>query len=88
VDGKKAAEGKEPKPEDQVGMSQIQLARDLFEPWKIETKSHPLRGLYTGIPYHQTHINVVFMDSHCESFGSKVHWELARGKTPGSGDDD
>jgi prepilin-type processing-associated H-X9-DG protein len=87
IDGKKAAEGKEAKPEDHVGMSQIQLARDLFEPWKIETKSQQLRGLYTGIPYHNTHMHVVFVDGHCETFGNKVAWELARGKTPGSGDD-
>ena len=87
VDAKKAAEGKELKPEDSVGMTQIQVARDLFEPWKVETKSAPLRGLYTQIPYHLT-LNVAFMDGHCETFGNKTAWELSRGKTPGGGDDD
>lgn len=89
-DIKKSIENKASKPEDQVQTSQIQLARDLVEPWKLgEVKWNPLRGVYTMQGYHTpTHINVVFVDGHVATFGNKVSWELARGKTPGSGDDD
>jgi prepilin-type N-terminal cleavage/methylation domain-containing protein/prepilin-type processing-associated H-X9-DG protein len=87
MDIKKLMEGKELKPEDTMGMTHIQLARDFSEPWKIETSSAPLRGLFTPVPYHATHINVVFVDGHCQAIASKTAWELARGKQPGTGDD-
>jgi prepilin-type N-terminal cleavage/methylation domain-containing protein/prepilin-type processing-associated H-X9-DG protein len=88
VDIKKAMEGKDLKPEDKVQSSYIQLARDLFEPWKRgEVKWNSLRGLHTTQPYHSTHLNVVFVDGHVATFGNKASWEIARGKTPGSGDD-
>jgi hypothetical protein len=81
-------EGKPEKPEDRAQSSRIQLARDLFDPWKAgEVKSHPLRGVYTTRPYHPTHFNVVFVGGNTHSFGTKDEWELFRGKVPGGGDD-
>lgn len=90
VDIKKLIENKEPKPEDQVQSSCIQLARDFVEPWKAgEVKWTGLRGLHTLRGYHTpTHMNVVFIDGHVATFGDQASWELARGKTPGSGGDD
>jgi prepilin-type N-terminal cleavage/methylation domain-containing protein/prepilin-type processing-associated H-X9-DG protein len=81
-DIKKLIEGNESTPEDMVGTTQIQLARDLPEPWKTgEVKWSPLRGLHTLYPYHTQHINVVFVDGHVATFGDETAWELARGKT-------
>jgi prepilin-type N-terminal cleavage/methylation domain-containing protein/prepilin-type processing-associated H-X9-DG protein len=88
VDIKKVMEGKALKPEDKVQTTQIPLARDLFEPWKAgEVKWNQLRGLHTTQPFHSAHLNVVFVDGHVATFGNKASWEVARGKTPGSGDD-
>ncbi|MBC7351688.1 MAG: DUF1559 domain-containing protein [Thermogutta sp.] len=87
-DTKKAAEGKELKPEDRVQSHQIQLARDLFEPWKAgEIKSFPLRGVFTVQPFHTGHMNVLFVDGHVVTVGSKTEWELLRGKDPNIKDD-
>ncbi len=87
VDIKKIIEGKQQE-EQPGGQSQIQLARDLFEPWKQgEVKWNALRGIYTARPYHESYMNVVFVDGHVATFGDQAGWELARAKTPGSGDD-
>jgi prepilin-type N-terminal cleavage/methylation domain-containing protein len=85
VDAKKqVASGNE-----KAGTSYIQLARDLVEPWKVgEAKGHPLRGVYVTLPYHPTHMNVVFVGGNVESFATKEEWELFRGKLPGDKDDD
>jgi hypothetical protein len=89
VDIKKALEGKSMKPEDLAQSSRIQLARDLFEPWKSgEVKSHPLRGIYTMRPFHSTHFCAAFVGGNTRSFTSKTDWELFRGKNNGSKDDD
>lgn len=86
VDIKKAMEGKPQ--EDVAQTSNIQLARDLVEPWKSgEIKWNVLRGTYTAIPFHRTHINVAFVGGNVHSFGSKAEWELFRGKQPGGSDD-
>jgi prepilin-type N-terminal cleavage/methylation domain-containing protein/prepilin-type processing-associated H-X9-DG protein len=88
VDVKKIIEGKAQ--EDQPnGSSQIQLARDFLEPWKLgEVKWNQLRGVYTMHGYHApTHMNVVFVDGHVESFGDKSAWDLSRGKRIGGSDD-
>ncbi|GAB6187159.1 DUF1559 family PulG-like putative transporter [Thermopirellula anaerolimosa] len=88
IDSKKAAEGKELKPENLTQSSQIQLARDMFEPWKAgEVKWNALRGVYTSRPYHGVHMNVLFVDGHAVSVGSKAEWDLLRGKTPEDNDD-
>lgn len=88
-DAKKAAEGKESKPEDQVQSHQIQLARDLFEPWKAgEVKFFPSRGVFTVQPFHTGHMNVLFVDGHVVSVGSKAEWELLRGKNPNAKEED
>lgn len=86
-DLKKVMEGKIQ--EDQpAGTSQIQLARDLLEPWKQgEVKWNAMRGVYTLQGYHAPgHMNVVFVDGHVATFGDQGEWELARGKLPGGGD--
>jgi len=83
LDIKKKMEGKPP--EDQPsGMSQVQLARDMLEPWKAgEVKWNELRGVYTMRGFHApTHMNVVFVDAHVTSFTDQSSWELARGKLP------
>ena len=81
IDSKKAAEGKELKPEDLTQSSQIPLARDLFEPWKAgEVKWNALRGVYTARPFHGVHMNVLFVDGHVVSVGSKAEWDLLRGR--------
>lgn len=87
VDIKKSIEGK-PQEDRPGGTSQIQLARDLLEPWKQgEVKWNLLRGVHTLHGYHApTHMNVVFVDGHVATFGDKTAWELARGKM-GDGDD-
>lgn len=88
-DAKKAAEGKPQKPEDRVQSHQIQLARDLFEPWKArEVKFFPARGVATAQPFHATHMNVLFVDGHVVSVASKADWEFLRGKQPGSNEED
>ncbi|GIX04087.1 MAG: hypothetical protein KatS3mg113_1093 [Planctomycetaceae bacterium] len=81
IDIKKILEGK-PQEDQPSGMSQVQLARDLLEPWKVgEVKWHPLRGVYTLHGYHTpTHMNVVFVDGHVEKIGNEAAWEQARGK--------
>lgn len=85
VDIKKVFEGKTE--EDGFAASFIQLARDLVEPWKAgEVKSLPLRGVYTAIPYHPTHMQVVFVAGNVARFADKAEWEAFRGKTPSSGD--
>jgi prepilin-type processing-associated H-X9-DG protein len=87
IDIKKSMEGKIQ--EDQPGgTSQIQLARDLLEPWKQgEVKWNQMRGVHTLRGYHTpTHMNVAFVDGHVATFGDKTGWELARGST-GGGDD-
>lgn len=87
VDVKKIIEGKAQ--EDQPGgTTQIQLARDLLEPWKQgEVKWNALRGVHTMRGYHTpTHMNVVFVDGHVATFGDQTAWELARGKTGSGGD--
>jgi prepilin-type N-terminal cleavage/methylation domain-containing protein/prepilin-type processing-associated H-X9-DG protein len=88
VDIKKSIEGKVQ--EDQPGgTTQIQLARDLVEPWKQgEVKWNVLRGVYTLQGYHApSHMNVVFVDGHVTTFGDETSWNLARGKTKSGGDD-
>jgi|GEM_PF-1204088 len=88
-DAKKAAEGKELKPEDQVQSHQIQLAHDLFEPWKAgEIKFFPAKGVFTVQPFHTGRMNVLFVDGHVVSVGSKAEWEILRGKNPASKEDD
>jgi len=88
IDSKKAAEGKGLKPENLTQSSQIQLARDLFEPWKAgEVKWNALRGVYTSRPFHGVHMNVLFVDGHAVSIGSKAEWDLLRGKDPNEKDD-
>lgn len=83
IDSKKVAEGKELKPENRTQSSQIQLARDLFEPWKgAEVKWNALRGVYTARPFHGVYMNVAFVDGHVVSVGSQAEWYLLRGKTP------
>jgi prepilin-type N-terminal cleavage/methylation domain-containing protein/prepilin-type processing-associated H-X9-DG protein len=79
-DIKKLIEGK-PQEGQAGGTSQIQLARDLLEPWKqAEVKWNQLRGLDTMHGYHApTHMNVVFVDGHVAAFTNKTAWELARG---------
>jgi prepilin-type N-terminal cleavage/methylation domain-containing protein len=86
LDIKKVLEGKSE--EDGFAASFIQLARDLVEPWKAgEVKSLPLRGIYTAIPYHPTHMHAVFVAGNVARFSDKAQWEEFRGKTPsGSGD--
>jgi prepilin-type N-terminal cleavage/methylation domain-containing protein/prepilin-type processing-associated H-X9-DG protein len=83
VDIKKAMEGK-PQEDQPSGTSQIQLARDLLEPWKAgEVKWNQLRGVHTLHGYHApSHMNVVFVDGHVETFGNQAAWERARGKPP------
>ncbi len=89
IDSKKLAEGKELKPQDLVQSSQIQLARDMFEPWKAgEVKWNPLRGVYTSRPFHTLRMNVLFVDGHVVSVTSKEEWDLLRGRVPGSKDGD
>jgi prepilin-type N-terminal cleavage/methylation domain-containing protein/prepilin-type processing-associated H-X9-DG protein len=90
IDIKKLLEGKPPKPDDHAGgMTQVQLARDLCEPWKNgEVKWNQMRGIHTKQAYHTQHMNVVFVDGHCEAFGNETAWELARGKNRGGGGDD
>jgi len=89
-DVKKYMEGKtlkDMKPQDLVGASQIQLAKDFIEPWKkAEVKYAAVRGTYTTIPFHAT-CNVVFAAGNCMQFSSKAEWEAFRGVVPGSGDD-
>lgn len=87
VDIKKSIEGK-PQEDQPGGTSQIQLARDLLEPWKQgEVKWNQLRGIHTIRGYHApTHMNVVFLDGHVATFGDKTAWELSRGKSGGSDD--
>jgi prepilin-type N-terminal cleavage/methylation domain-containing protein/prepilin-type processing-associated H-X9-DG protein len=89
LDIKKALEGKALKPEDKAPSSCIQLAREFVEPWKAgEVKWTPLRGVHTMHGYYApSHMNVVFVDGHVETFGDQASWEIARMKTPGSGDD-
>ena len=83
VDIKKIIERKELKPESQVQSSYIQVARDLVEPWKAgKVKYHPLRGVYTVIPYHFTYMNVAFVGGNVRSFDSKAEWDSWRGKKP------
>jgi prepilin-type N-terminal cleavage/methylation domain-containing protein len=89
-DVKKALEGKalkDLKPQDLACAAQIQMARDLFDPWKNgEVKYHALRGTYTTRAYHRT-INVVFAAGNALQFANKADWEAYRGVVPGSGDD-
>jgi len=87
-DLKKTLEGKE-ETDPAGGTTQIQLARDLCEPWKDgEVKWNPLRGIHSLRPYHAQHMNVVFVDGHVTSFGDQAAWEMARGKQAGGGGDD
>ena len=87
IDTKKLAEGKSLKPEDRVQSHQIQLARDLFEPWKAgEVKFFPTRGVFTVRPFHPTHMNVLFVDGRVEVVSTKEQWDALRGKQAGSGD--
>lgn len=88
IDIKKAIEKKTLTDEDRVQSGRIQLARDFVEPWKVgEVKWTELRGVHTLRGYHApTHMNVVFVDGHVESFSDKVSWNAARGKSPDSGD--
>jgi prepilin-type processing-associated H-X9-DG protein len=89
IDFKKIVEGKTVNPEDLVQSSQIQMARDLFEPWKTgELKWQSLRGVYTIRPFHPTHMNVLFVDGHVISVTTKEEWDLVRGKQLGAGGDD
>jgi len=83
LDYKKVLEGK-PAEDHPSGMSQVQLARDMMEPWKEgEVKWNALRGVYTMQGFHApTHMNVVFVDSHVDTFNDQASWELARGKEP------
>ncbi|MBX3451393.1 MAG: DUF1559 domain-containing protein [Planctomycetaceae bacterium] len=87
IDIKKSIEGKVQE-DHPGGTSQVQLARDLLEPWKQgEVKWNQMRGVHTLRGYHTpTHMNVVFVDGHVATFGDKTGWELARGST-GGGDD-
>lgn len=87
IDIKKVLERK-PQEDHPGGSSQIQLARDLLEPWKQgEVKWNALRGVYTLQGYHApTHMHVVFVDGHVATFGSKTAWEEARGKSGGKDD--
>ncbi|GAB6166654.1 hypothetical protein JCM19992_26540 [Thermostilla marina] len=83
MDVKKMAEGKELKPENRTGTSQIQLARDLPEPWKHgHIKWSPLRGMYTLEPFHGAHMNVLFMDGHVVTVTNQGDWDRLRGKQP------
>jgi len=87
IDIKKSLEGKAQ--EDLPGgTTQIQLARDFVEPWKLgEVKWNALRGVHTLRGFHTpTHMNVVFVDGHVATFGDEVTWALARGKTNVSDD--
>jgi prepilin-type N-terminal cleavage/methylation domain-containing protein/prepilin-type processing-associated H-X9-DG protein len=87
IDTKKLAEGKSLKPEDRVQSHQIQLARDLFEPWKAgEVKFFPARGVFTTRPFHTTHMNVLFVDGRVVVVSTKEQWEALRGKTGDQGD--
>lgn len=84
IDIKKRMEGKTLKPEDMVQSSQIQLARDMVEPWKVgEVRSAPLRGVYTTVSQHPQHMNVLFVAGNVLSVGSKEDWDEFRGKTGG-----
>ncbi len=84
IDVKKQMEGKELKPEDKVQTSQIQLARDLVEPWKVgEVRSAPLRGVYTTVSQHPQHMNVLFVAGNVLSFSEQADWDAFRGKTGG-----
>jgi prepilin-type processing-associated H-X9-DG protein len=88
LDIKKAMEGK-PEKDPAGGTSQVQLARDLVEPWKEgEVKWNQLRGTYTLRAYHAQHMNALFVDGHVTSFSTKEDWESARSKSPGGKDDD
>lgn len=87
IDVKKQMEGKTLKPEDRVQSSQIQLARDMVEPWKVgEVRSAPLRGIYTTAAQHPQHMNVLFMAGNVLCFSEQAEWDEYRGKT-GGGDD-
>lgn len=86
IDVKKQMEGKALKPEDKVQSSQIQLARDMVEPWKVgEVRSAPLRGVYTTAAQHPQHMNVLFTAGNVLSFSEQADWDEYRGKT-GSND--
>lgn len=86
VDIKKVLEGKSE--EDGFAASFIPLARDLVEPWTAgEVRSLPLRGVYTAIPYHPTHMHAVFVAGNVARFADKAQWEEFRGKTPSASGD-
>ncbi len=61
-------------------LSQQVLARDFEAPWQPRRfRFSPLRGLYTVIPFHKSHMNVVFAGGNVRSFTSQQEWEIFTG---------
>lgn len=57
------------------------LARDFQEPWQTgRVRWSTMRGVYTAIPFHSTHMNVVFASGEVRAFTTQSEWEMWTGK--------